>query len=186
MEFMETKEERIQYVQNDIERLEEEYDNYKRRTKLSAIGAILCCICTIILTIIQFKIFNGDEGFNAFLIICLFTGTIILIFVSIFSYRSQAIYPENISKRKAALNLMKNDYEKYIESQNQAFAYAIKQSPITTKSDEINSPKCPICGSYSLSPITHMQKAGKVFLWGIFAAGDVSKTWKCNKCGSKF
>lgn len=49
-----------------------------------------------------------------------------------------------------------------------------------------NIPKCPICGSTDLSKITATQKAGKAVLFGLFAAGDMSKTWKCNKCGSKF
>ena len=50
----------------------------------------------------------------------------------------------------------------------------------------LNIPKCPICGSTDLSKITATQKAGKAVLFGLFAAGDMSKTWKCNKCGSKF
>lgn len=49
-----------------------------------------------------------------------------------------------------------------------------------------NIPKCPICGSTDLSKITTTQKAGKAVLFGLFASGDMSKTWKCNKCGSKF
>lgn len=49
-----------------------------------------------------------------------------------------------------------------------------------------NIPKCPICGSTDLSKITATKKAGKAVLFGLFAAGDMSKTWKCNKCGSKF
>lgn len=49
-----------------------------------------------------------------------------------------------------------------------------------------NIPKCPICGSTNLSKITATQKVGKVALFGLFAVGDMSKTWKCNNCGSKF
>ena len=47
-------------------------------------------------------------------------------------------------------------------------------------------PTCPICKSTDLSKITVTQKAGKAVLFGLFAAGDISKTWKCNQCGSKF
>lgn len=49
-----------------------------------------------------------------------------------------------------------------------------------------NIPKCPICQSTNLSKITNTRKAGKIVLFGIFGAGDLGKTWKCNNCGSKF
>ena len=49
-----------------------------------------------------------------------------------------------------------------------------------------NTPKCPICGSTSLSKITLAKKATKIALFGIFGMGDNGKTWKCNNCGSKF
>lgn len=50
----------------------------------------------------------------------------------------------------------------------------------------LNIPKCPTCGSTNLSKITATQKVGKAALFGLFAVGDMSKTWKCNNCGSKF
>lgn len=61
-----------------------------------------------------------------------------------------------------------------------SFFGTIQESP------QPNIPKCPTCGSTDLSKITTTQKAGKAVLFGLFAAGDMSKTWKCNKCGSKF
>ena len=54
------------------------------------------------------------------------------------------------------------------------------------KQREQNKPKCPICQSTNLSKITTTSKAGKIVLFGIFGAGDIGKTWKCNNCGSKF
>lgn len=54
------------------------------------------------------------------------------------------------------------------------------------KQREANKPKCPICQSTNLSKISTTHKAGKIALFGIFGAGDISKTWKCNNCGSKF
>ena len=47
-------------------------------------------------------------------------------------------------------------------------------------------PKCPICGSTKLKKISTANKVGSVALFGLFAAGHVSKTWKCENCGSKF
>ena len=58
----------------------------------------------------------------------------------------------------------------------------VKQSINSTS----NIPKCPICQSTNLSKISTTHKAGKIALFGIFGAGDISKTWKCNNCGSKF
>lgn len=49
-----------------------------------------------------------------------------------------------------------------------------------------NIPKCPICGSTSLSKITNAHKASKILMFGIFGMGDNGKTWRCNNCGSKF
>ena len=49
-----------------------------------------------------------------------------------------------------------------------------------------NKPKCPTCGNTNLHKISSVGKAAKVGLLGIFWAGDLGKTWKCNNCGSKF
>lgn len=55
------------------------------------------------------------------------------------------------------------------------------------KTTTANKPKCPTCGSYSISKITVTKKATKTFLFGFFGAIDVAgKTWKCNNCGSKW
>ena len=40
--------------------------------------------------------------------------------------------------------------------------------------------------STNLSKISTFKKATKIGLFGIFGAGDIGKTWKCNDCGSKF
>lgn len=46
-----------------------------------------------------------------------------------------------------------------------------------------NLPKCPTCSSTDIQKISGGSKAMKIALFGIFAAGAVSKTFKCNKCG---
>ena len=52
---------------------------------------------------------------------------------------------------------------------------------------ELNrKPKCPICGSENLTKITNVRKGLKAFVWGIWAIGEMDKTWECNHCGSKF
>lgn len=50
----------------------------------------------------------------------------------------------------------------------------------------VYTPACPYCKSTSLTKISTVKKAGKVALFGIFGAGDIGKTYKCNKCGCRF
>lgn len=45
---------------------------------------------------------------------------------------------------------------------------------------------CPFCQSTNCKKISGASKIGKVALFGVFAAGNVSKTWHCNNCGSNF
>ena len=44
-------------------------------------------------------------------------------------------------------------------------------------------PKCPFCGSTSISPISAVSRAISVGMLG-FASGKIGKTHKCNSCGS--
>ena len=46
--------------------------------------------------------------------------------------------------------------------------------------------ECPYCHSTNTKKISGMSKAGSVALWGVFAAGKVSKQWHCNDCKSDF
>jgi phage FluMu protein Com len=55
-----------------------------------------------------------------------------------------------------------------------------------SRSPEINVPKCPTCGSTNVQKISATSKVGKAVLFGIFAAGAISKTFKCNKCGHQW
>lgn len=48
------------------------------------------------------------------------------------------------------------------------------------------TPKCPICGSTNLTKISVVTTAAKIYAFGIYGAGDVGKTYRCNNCGSKF
>ena len=47
-------------------------------------------------------------------------------------------------------------------------------------------PKCPICSSTKIHKISITNKAASIVAFGIFSAGHVSKTYKCDICGSKF
>ncbi len=52
--------------------------------------------------------------------------------------------------------------------------------------EQKNIPKCPICSSTKIHKISMTNKAASALTFGIFAAGHVSKTYKCDICGSKF
>lgn len=53
------------------------------------------------------------------------------------------------------------------------------------KRDE-NVPRCPICSSTKVHKISLTNKAASAIAFGVLAAGHVSKTYKCDICGSKF
>lgn len=53
------------------------------------------------------------------------------------------------------------------------------------KRDE-NVPRCPICSSQRIHKLSLTNKAASVIAFGVFATGHVSKTYKCDVCGSKF
>lgn len=52
--------------------------------------------------------------------------------------------------------------------------------------DYDNLPKCPICHSTKIHKISMTNKAVSALTFGVLAAGHVSKTYKCDICGSKF
>ncbi len=58
-----------------------------------------------------------------------------------------------------------------------AYRQSLSLPPIVT---------CPYCKSTDTKKISGLSKAGSVAVWGIFAAGKVSKQWKCGKCKSEF
>lgn len=51
---------------------------------------------------------------------------------------------------------------------------------------EKNIPKCPTCQSSNIKKISELSKVGSVAVWGVLAAGKVSKQWHCNNCGSEW
>lgn len=78
-------------------------------------------------------------------------------------------------------NTMKN----HILSKRPADWVDPRQREVWTK-DYSNVPKCPVCNSTKIHKISMTNKAASALAFGIFAAGHVSKTYKCDICGSKF
>lgn len=90
---------------------------------------------------------------------------------------------ELYNKKDAVIAKRWSDYKK-----SEAISDAIAQGadPKTAFKTGGDIPHCPICGSTKLSKISGAKKAIKIGLFGIFGAGDLGKTWKCENCGSKF
>lgn len=61
----------------------------------------------------------------------------------------------------------------------------LKNNDQTIQPDS-NIPHCPTCGSTNIEKISTTNKVGKGFLFGLFSAGSISKTFKCNHCGYKW
>lgn len=77
--------------------------------------------------------------------------------------------------------LIKDTYDpearKYREAnETYAFAHYVQK-------DELS---CPYCHSTNVKKISGLSNAGSVAMWGVLAAGKVSKQWHCNSCGSDF
>lgn len=69
--------------------------------------------------------------------------------------------------------------------------YAIqKQQQIQVVNEKMDAEKfkltCPVCGSNSLKKISNLGKVAKVYALGLYGAGSLGKTWKCNVCNTKF
>ena len=120
---------------------------------------------------------------------CLYCGTIL--------QDTEYICYDVIERGNLKPEIRKAIFEKYIKNSPLYSEEAVKDReekesrerlnlPSSYKPKDDNTPKCPICQSTNLSKITNTRKAGKIALFGIFGAGDLGKTWKCNNCGSKF
>lgn len=95
--------------------------------------------------------------------------------------------------REAYQNRLKNNEEykqRHLqrEEQQQAELQAQQQAAIHQAiENQKYTPKCPICGSPDISKITVTTRVAKTAVFGtVGALDDAGKTWKCNKCCSKF
>lgn len=61
----------------------------------------------------------------------------------------------------------------------------IEANPLPVYADP-NQPKCITCGSYHIHKIKVSSKAGSALVFGLFAAGRMSKTWHCDDCGTEW
>jgi predicted amidophosphoribosyltransferase len=45
---------------------------------------------------------------------------------------------------------------------------------------------CPNCNSENVEKISAASKAGSAIMFGVFAAGKLTKTYQCKKCGYRW
>jgi DNA-directed RNA polymerase subunit RPC12/RpoP len=46
--------------------------------------------------------------------------------------------------------------------------------------------RCPNCKSTDVKKISDASKVCSALMWGVFAAGKISKTYQCNNCGYRW
>ncbi len=100
----------------------------------------------------------------------------------------QKKYPEECRIYLEAQEKIQKIRQEYYEESKVTISKSAIPTRLEPKVEDlnVNIPKCPICQSTDLSPISSIHKAGKILMFGIFGMGDNGKTWKCNNCGSKF
>ena len=62
----------------------------------------------------------------------------------------------------------------------------LKSIPDIQSSNNSNISYCPTCGSTNIHKISTTNKVGSALVFGVFAMGNISKTFKCNSCGYKW
>ena len=72
------------------------------------------------------------------------------------------------------------------EIQDDAIVCRFCGRDLVTGDSNINIPKCPTCGSTDIEKISGSSKVEKAILFGVFALGSISKTYKCNNCGHQW
>lgn len=69
-------------------------------------------------------------------------------------------------------------------SEKELYCAILKKGTKALKETNHSIVTCPFCQSANCKKISSASKVTKVALFGLFAAGSVSKTWHCNSCGS--
>ncbi len=87
---------------------------------------------------------------------------------------------------EAMIKLRKDNIIEYESRMSQFRAQVAQMEQIERQQEESSQIRCPYCQSKNINKITGLSKASSVVLWGIFAAGKVSKNYHCNNCKSDF
>lgn len=93
---------------------------------------------------------------------------------------------QDVNFIEAMIKLRQDNIIEYESRMSQFRVQAAQIEQIERQQEESNQIRCPYCKSTNIKKITGLSKAGSVALWGIFAAGKVSKNYHCNNCHSDF
>ncbi len=103
----------------------------------------------------------------------------------------ECVVPRNIGDENSIeyieyVNQLRSDAKKYGYGRKPPSPEYFGIDPLTFNPRKSSLPRCPVCSSTNLSKLSATKSFLKIATFGIAGAGDVGKTWKCNKCGSKF
>ncbi len=173
------KEERIIELKKRIKNIPKPQ---KPSYNIAALFIVLTLIALIAETYLFYVSNNGTllqkdevEDIFAMLTVCL----PILLFVTIVS-----IY--DYVKRLKQYNYILDHFAEYQKEQYQRRVDRERKLEASTLYSSGVRVECPYCHSKNTRKISGASKAGNVALFGVFAAGKVSKQWHCNQCNSDF
>lgn len=174
---------------------EEQIKKIPKPVKPTFAGVVLLIIFTIFLVVTLICVICNDDFrkkddmqgimFLAMVILGFLIGTIILI----------KDYKDKLKKYNYILaNFEEYQKEQYKKKMEWERNMGVTQKKVDRKSNPGISAsystsmkvECPYCHSKNTRKISGASKVGNVALFGIFAAGKVSKQWHCNQCRSDF
>ena len=97
---------------------------------------------------------------------------------------------EREQKERSKISAYQTKYLSFLEeAQNQGIPRSRAEDIATyaMQHEMYSLPHCPSCGSVDANKISTGTKIAKTAAFGVYGAmSDSGKTWKCNKCGSKW
>lgn len=173
---------RAHYIR--LQEIKKQEDHIKRVTRptrpVFGKGLAICLILSGMLPFCFLFMLDGDYEVNYVIIFFVLPllGVLVAVVLCVLDYR----------KRIKLYNLAQTDFQEYkrqIIKRREMKMAKVKGSAVTANVSAVK-PECPYCHSTNTSKISGASKAGSVAMFGIFAAGKVSKQWHCYKCGSDF
>jgi hypothetical protein len=83
---------------------------------------------------------------------------------------------------EAMIKLHDTDIIEYELKMSQFRIQVQQQEQMKKAKQEANIPKCPTCGSTNIKKIGTLERAGSVYMLGMFSK-KINKSFKCEKCG---
>lgn len=158
-----------EYEEYEINRLEEELANEKK------VKAIVTVLMILGMSIGTAALMFNDHGSLGLLIVFGYGVAVFCIAGLVMSFGS-------VEEMEKNLRIAKADFSKY----KRDMANWNRAEQIKEEIEERNKIECPYCHSKNTKKISAVSKAGSVAVYGVLAAGKISKQWHCNNCKSDF